>query len=476
MAAKKLLASFLFFSFLAFPVSALGCNPGASECFNETAYHACTDYSIWDTPIDCAPGQSCVLGECQSPIGCNPGTRECVTYSSYRLCGTYAIWEPEQQCPAGWHCSSGQCISPAPAPQCDTPGQTRCAPDGSNAVQVCNGNLQWETQRTCDYGCTNGYCRNCRPGAMRCSDRTHTQTCGSDGTWGSDSYCGKNSVCSDGSCGPDPSTNCQNIGAVRCSPTNNNMLQKCNSYYLWSDFQICQMGCFYNACRACSTGEVACKDSATYYMCDSHGQWGLETSCPTGYVCFLGSCQVPTGSQCSSIGQKRCSPSTPGMTQICGNNYVFMDYVKCGQGCANGECMVCQPGTTYCADSGSYKLCNNDGQYALALPCPAGQACSDGACAPAAVCTGAARQCAGNTVQVCTNGQWAVYTACPSDSTCTESQGTAYCKAAPAPAPTPQPAPSPEPKNDSNTGLIIVVLFAAAIIGGAGYCLLTKKK
>ncbi len=478
MPAKTAVSTFLVLFFLAAPSYALGCNPGTSECFNETSYHICSGTALWGSPIDCEDGQMCVLGACEEPVGCMPGVRECVTYFSYRVCGQYAIWEPEQQCSAGWSCQNGQCIPPTPVPQCDMPGQTRCAPDGSNIVQVCNGNRQWETQRACDYGCTSGYCRNCRPGSVRCGDGTHYQTCNSDGNWGADSYCGKNSICQGGSCMQDPATNCQNIGAVRCSSTNNNMLQKCNSNYMWSDFQICQMGCFYNACRACSTGERTCRDSSTYYMCDEHGQWGLDTSCPTGFVCFLGSCQVPTGSQCSAIGQKRCSPSNPGMTQICGSNYVFMDYVKCGQGCANGECMVCQPGATSCADTSSYKSCDKNGQFTTAVPCPSGQYCTNGKCVPTAVCSEASRQCLGSTVQVCTGGQWANYTTCPSSSACTESQGTAYCKEIPAPEPTPSPAPSPAPQKNwlDGAALPIMALLAIVLIAAAGYYLISKRK
>lgn len=472
---KPLTALFLISFFIAAPYS-LGCNPGTSECFNETAYHACNGYSLWDTPVDCEAGQSCILGACEAPIGCQPGTRECVTYESYHICGSRAIWEPEQQCSPGWSCQSGQCIPPSPPPQCSTPGQTRCAPDGSNTVQVCNGNLQWETQRACDYGCTNGYCRNCRQGSTRCSDNTHYQTCNSDGTWGGDSYCGKNNVCQGGSCMPDPATNCQNIGAVRCSSSNTNMLQKCNNNYLWADYQVCQMGCFYNACRTCSTGERACRDTESFYMCDDHGQWGLVTSCPTGYVCFLGSCQVPTDSQCSAIGQKRCSPANAAMTQICGNNYVYVDYVKCSQGCASGECMVCQPGTTYCADSSSYKSCDKNGQFTAPVPCPAGQSCSDGKCAPASVCAESSRQCVGGMIEVCKGGQWAAYTSCPSGSICTEAQGTAYCKeTAPAPSPQPTPTPSPDPQKDSSV-LTVAAILAIMAIAGAGYYLLTRKK
>ncbi|MCX6772958.1 MAG: hypothetical protein NTV88_04275 [Candidatus Micrarchaeota archaeon] len=479
MSAKLTITILFLFAFLAGGIYALGCNPGTSECYSDTAYQTCNSHALWDAPVDCQLGTTCVNGACQEPIGCTPGASKCTGTTTYKTCGDHALWGPEQSCAIGVTCSNGQCV---PLPQCSSPGTTRCSPDGSNTVQVCNSQLQWETQRACDYGCSNGYCRACNPGSTRCGDTTHYQTCGSDGNWNSGDYCGNNMICSGGSCITNPSLNCQNIGAARCSPSDSSTLQKCNNNNKWTDYQYCSLGCFNSACRVCSTGQTTCKDSATYYMCNSYGQWGLDTSCPTGYVCFLGSCQVPTGTQCSSLGQKRCSPSDASMTQICGSNYIYMDYVKCGSGCANGECMVCQPGTSYCADPGSYKMCDSNGQFTTAVPCAAGQSCSNGKCAPSAVCSESSRQCVGSTIQVCTGGQWAKYTSCSTDSVCTESQGTAYCKqnAAPAPTPAPTPAPAPEPQKDSGLlglGIIgsIIVVLAVLVIAGAGYFLLLKK-
>ena len=425
--------------------------PGVSECHSQTSFRTCAETAIWGEPVDCMAGQTCINGACEGPLGCNPGARECVSSNTYHVCSQYALWGEEQSCQAGWTCSSGQCIPPVPQPQCSTPGQTRCAPDGSNSQQVCNKDLQWEYQRTCDYGCANGYCRNCRPNSARCSDGTHYQTCNNDGTWGSDNYCGRSYVCRDGSCIPDPATACQSIGAIRCSSTNANMIQKCSPSYIWADYQVCQMGCFRNACRSCSTGERACRDSDTYYMCDENGQWGLATSCPTGYVCFMGSCQVPTGSQCQSIGQKRCSPSTPSMTQICGSNHVYVDYVKCGQGCRGWDCMECSPGSSYCTDSKSYKVCGAEGQFGPEAACAQGSACTNGTCAALPACSVGQRQCEGNNVQVCSDGQWTAYVTCPSGRECAESQGTAYCRDAPAPVP---PAPGPQKQTGVFDGIL----------------------
>lgn len=430
----------------------LGCNPGTSECLNDSTYHVCGEHALWGEPITCDMGMSCANGQCQSAIGCKPGTSECTSTTTYHTCNSYALWDPDQSCTSGWTCQSGQCTGPVK--QCDSVGQTRCAPDGSNLVQVCSSNYQWETRQTCDYGCSSGSCRQCSPNSARCAGTYYYQSCNGDGTWSGNIYCGSNSICQGGgNCVTDPSIQCNTVGQTRCaSSSSSNTLQKCQNNHQWADYQVCPMGCFYNACRQCSSGQTTCRDSYTFLMCTSQGQWGLDTSCPTGYTCFMGSCQKPSGSQCTSIGQKRCSSSDPSMVQICGGNYVYVDYVTCGQGCADGECMACKPGASYCAGSGAYQTCSVNGQYNSAVPCPAGQNCTNGQCVQASVCTDLQRTCTGNSIQVCNGGQWALYINCPSTTDCTESQGTAYCKDKPAPEPAPEPTPAPTPQKD--TGII----------------------
>jgi len=470
----QLLAFLILFSAPAF---ALGCNPGTSECVDSTSFHTCTEHAIWGEAVSCTAGEQCVDGQCEAPLGCMPGTSECVGASSYHVCSNYALWGPETNCQSGYLCSGGQCYNPMPK-QCDYPGQTRCNPSDSGEVQICNGNFQWEHKQACDYGCQNGYCLNCRPGNTRCSGTYTYQTCSNDGSsWGGDTRCPNSLICDGGSCIVNPSIKCSSIGAYRCSPDSSSTLQRCGNNYQWSDYTYCSMGCSSGACKVCNYGEKKCKDSSTYLNCGSGGQWGGETSCPTGYFCFSGSCQVPSGSQCSSQGAYRCSPDNPSMVQVCNNNYIYSDYQLCSQGCINGVCADCKPGTTICVGTSATKECGANGKYGAPQNCVQGYACTDGSCVKTAVCTEGQRSCMSNNVYACQAGQWALYLSCPTDSSCKESQGTAYCEAKPQPAPTPEPTPTPSPEQNGGDGAMAVLgLAALVVVGGAGYYLFLRKK
>jgi len=471
----------VFLFLLSAPAFALGCNPGTSECVDTYSFHTCTEQAIWGDTISCLAGQSCINGVCESPIGCNPGTSECVGGSSYRTCNNYAVWDPERQCPSGYLCSGGQCYNPYPK-QCDYPGQTRCNPSDSGEVQTCNGNYQWEHKQNCDYGCQNGYCRTCRPGNTRCSGTYTYQTCNNDASWGSDTRCNSNLVCDGGSCVVDPSLRCTSISSFRCSPGNTMVLQQCGNNYQWGDFTYCSLGCSSGACKVCNYGDKKCKDSQTYINCGIGGQWGGETSCPTGYFCYSGSCQVPSGSQCSAKGSYRCSPDNPLMVQICNVNNIYSDYQQCSYGCVNGACAECKSGTSVCVGTSATKACGANGQYGAPQNCASGYACTDGSCQKTSVCNDGQRTCTSGNVYICQSGQWELYLACSTDSECTVAQGTAFCqqKAAPAPAPTPTPSPSPTPtpapSGDSGLATAAAIVVALGVIGGAGYYFIAKKK
>jgi len=469
----------IFLFLLSAPAFALGCNPGEVECVDNYSFHECNEYALWGDTISCLAGQECISGICEMKLGCSPGVRECVGAASYKVCNNYAIWDPEAPCPSGQLCSNGACYSPFPK-QCDYSGQIRCNPSDSDEVQMCNGNFQWEHKQTCDYGCQNGYCRSCRPNMARCTGTYTYQSCNSDGTWGSEGRCQVNYVCDAGNCIISPSLKCTSIGSYRCSPDSASTLQQCRSNYQWSDYTYCPLGCSSGACKVCNYGDRKCKVGNTYINCGVGGQWGGETSCPTGYFCYAGSCQVPSGSQCSTQGAMRCSPSDTSMIQICSANGVYADYQVCSYGCINGVCADCKAGTSVCSGSSAVKTCGANGRYSVPQNCASGYACSNGNCIQTAVCSEGQRSCMSNNVYTCKDGQWAIYLTCPSSSSCVESQGTAYCeaKAAPAPTPSPQPipSPSPTPEKDSGIGTAALALGAVAIIGGAAYFMFIRKK
>jgi len=468
---------------MAAPAFALGCNPGSVECVGTSSFHTCTEYALWGDTISCLAGQECINGICEMRLGCSPGARECVDSTSYKVCNGYALWDPAVSCPSGQLCSSGTCYSPFPK-QCDYSGQLRCNPNDVTEVQVCNSNYQWAHQQTCDYGCSNGYCRTCRPGMARCTGSYTYQSCNSDGTWGSEGRCQSNYICDSGNCIISPSLQCSNVGAFRCSPDGSSVLQRCGSNYMWSASTYCPMGCGSGACKICTYGDKKCKDSSTYLNCGANGQWSGETSCPTGYFCFSGSCQVPSGNQCSSQGAMRCSPSNANMVQICSNNYVYTDYQLCSQGCMDGACADCKTGTSVCSGAAATKTCGANGKYGAQQNCASGYSCTDGNCVQSAVCVEGRKSCASNNVYLCQNGQWAEYLTCPSSSNCVTADGASYCEATPVPAPNPSPTPSPSPEPQKDNGLFGLGMIGGAVaavvgigaVAGAGYFLLMRKK
>lgn len=414
-----------FFALAPLAYAQLGCDPGAKECTDTTHYRECGEFAIWGDPIACEGGSECVNGNCEPKLGCQPGARECIDSSSFRICNNFALWDPAQDCLSYQSCVNGYCT---PEPQCSQPEQTRCSPNDANQIQICNYQRQWVNFRACDYGCYNGYCRACRPGNTRCSDSHTYQTCDSSGQWGSDTRCGNDYVCDGGSCVVSPLLRCNSVGAFRCSPDNSKILQRCENSLRWQDYHVCDIGCAAGACKACNYGDAKCQDPFTYQTCAQNGQWGYATSCPNGYTCYAGTCRVASGNQCSA-GDKRCSPTNPSMAQACGPNYIFTDFTLCPDGCTNGICNECKPGTSVCAGATTYRTCTSYGQLSEAKSCATGFTCDHGQCVATPQCADGARNCVSDSIYVCKSGAWELLIHCPSDTDCKESSGTAYCQA-----------------------------------------------
>ncbi|HNT60814.1 MAG TPA: hypothetical protein PKJ97_02445, partial [Candidatus Bilamarchaeaceae archaeon] len=151
----------------------LGCNPGTSECVDDTSFRVCTERAVWGETQYCLLEQQCVNGQCMERLGCQPGARECVDAYSYRVCGSHAVWNPTQYCGSGQTCYNGQCT---PSPQCSY-HDTRCSPTDSRMLQVCNSQGQWQDWKKCSHGCRSGACMDCRSGDRQCYDNTHYQKC-----------------------------------------------------------------------------------------------------------------------------------------------------------------------------------------------------------------------------------------------------------------------------------------------------------
>lgn len=475
---KFLFASAFLLSLFILPVSALGCEPGAQECVSSSSYRNCSEFAIWGEETACPASTECSNGICEPKLGCQPGTKECIDSSSYHTCGNYGIWNTAVSCESYQTCQNGACT---PQPQCGKFQETRCSPSDYHEIQICNAAYQWENFKYCDVGCQNGFCLACRQGNTRCIDSYTYQTCDSDGQWGGSTRCPADDICSDGVCTVSPLVACQQTGATRCSPSNTNVLQQCGSNHRWADFSYCQLGCKGGACKACSLGDSKCTDSFSYVKCTSDYQWGGRTSCPDGYYCYAGSCQTSPDTRCSSKGDKRCSPSNPSMLQMCNDNFVYADYLSCPDGCVNGVCAECKPGTSVCSGAASFRTCTVNGQLSSPQQCAAGYACDHGACVAAPECTEGARNCVSDSIYECTGGKWSLLMHCPSDTDCRESTGTAYCaeeaRNNTAPAPQPQPAPAPQPQITTTWSaepiLIAITLVSACV---AVYIWSTRKR
>jgi len=136
--------------------------------------------------------------------------------------------------------------------------------------------------------------------------------------------------------------------------------------------------------------------------------------------------------------------------------------------CNAGEAR-CEPGR-----NDVVQFCTQQGLWSTDM-CANGAVCIDGACAsPATECT-SGQKCNGTLLLGCSNGAWEAISDCAKNSMrCAGAEGSAYCEQIPAPAPTPSPTPSPAPSD--NTGTILLLAGAAAVVGGAAYFFSMRKK
>ncbi len=87
------------------------CAPGSSgPCYAQTAASLCTPAGDAYAPLECAPGEYCLVNQCK-PAECFPASGECVDGATRRTCGDDGQWRAPEPCPDGLVCLGGGCVS-----------------------------------------------------------------------------------------------------------------------------------------------------------------------------------------------------------------------------------------------------------------------------------------------------------------------------------------------------------------------------
>jgi hypothetical protein len=170
------------------------------------------------------------------------------------------------------------------------------------------------------------------------------------------------------------------------------------------------------------------------------------------------------------------------MQQVCDGS-IYQDNLLCPEGCFNGQCAECTPNTKVCAGALAYRVCSLDGKLSNPMNCPSGYTCdNDGDCVATPQCTTGQRNCVSDVVYSCVNSTWQLLYQCPPETTCKETQGTAFCAAVQSQSgsqsgqPTPTPTPTPE-KSVQTIGLVELIGLIVALSAAAGlWYLFTKMK
>jgi hypothetical protein len=385
----------------------------------------CHDGDVWDcTPAgepsrvqaDCAAGQLCVVdagvAQC-ADVTCTPGQTRCAADGSgvQECTADGARFEPTQSCADGQVCQQNGSLTECVDDAVCTPGQRRCAADGSGVEACAADGSGFVTDQTCgaEETCTtpagNPTCTSdvsCTPGERRCApDGSRVEFCGSTGR----GYVGGGDCDADETCGDFG-------GDILCAPTS----------------------CERNK-RFCLSGDV--------WNCSAAGApTGVQAECAAGQACI-----IDAGvSQCADVtcvpGELRCSDAGDGV-QVCADDGTgFIPRTACGadQTCETigdfSRCvdvLECQFGERRCVGA-QQERCDASGTF-VPDPCASDEVCAvvagNPTCVDAVSCTPGERRCApdGSRVEVCgpTGNRYVGFGNCDADETCGDFQGTIAC-------------------------------------------------
>ena len=155
------------------------CELNDVECVGDSGYHICqTDdasgCTVWSNTVSCASGKTCVSGVChEAPPAetCTDtctGTKACLDDTGWRECKDVngdgcKEWTEVTSCGNDKVCSDGDCIAKPPVCNdvCTIEGAKQC---NGNKLVTCgdyngDGCKEWGSEKTCDYGCENGQCK-----------------------------------------------------------------------------------------------------------------------------------------------------------------------------------------------------------------------------------------------------------------------------------------------------------------------------
>ncbi len=281
------------------------CNAGPIQCSNnnvvqcEADANGCRRMVTKDT---CGSRQTCKspttgVAYCECSHGCSSaGAKQCSTNQTQE-CQTDGdgcrYWANGTYCTPPNTCSGGNCVyncnhtCNAGPVYCSSNNVVQCEADSNGCRRVvtkdtCGSRQTCKSPTTgvayceCSHGCSSA-------GAKQCSTN-QTQECKADGDgcryWSNGAYCTPPYTCSGGNCVYSCNHTCSSVGAKQC---NGNQTQECRTDG--------------NGCRS----------------------WVNGTYCTPPYTCSGGNCIYNCSHQCS-IGQKRCTSSTPAYIQGCRTN------------------------------------------------------------------------------------------------------------------------------------------------------------
>ncbi len=320
------------------------CADGEYACDGGTLQRCNVERTGWDSVMSCSDASQCSA----SARACVPCTQSECNHGVYRSCNG-GSWGEQQTCASPELCDDlAGCI----APECDSPGTTRCAASDSGVtLELCTDELSWKllescgSELLCDAEGQRCLPKGCTPFQGRCQGDAY-QECDADGV-------GFVTVatCAAGTCDPERG----GCGAP-CSAG-----FRCNDVHL----EECVAGSWQRR-DTCATPELCSAGEAPRCLAPVCGSYLGQSSCLDAdfRVCAPGRNDWQFTDAC--ISNALCSAGLPRPSFV-GASPNPDERIGFGP----GGC-TCTPGKLYC-DQQALMLCNGNGLTKTLLEtCPGG--------------------------------------------------------------------------------------------------------